>query len=100
MHGCYLPGLAETFWGALTTCSEQFWPLNWGKEMIESSSLLAFGIFFSACDCIIAGKTLNIFLVQERQNLGGRWIGSVLLCHIWLQRREVLHVGYVCLKNL
>lgn len=47
MHGCYLPGLAETFWGALTACSEQFWLLNWGKEMIESSSLLAFGIFLA-----------------------------------------------------
>lgn len=67
--------------------------------MLESSSLLAFGIFLSTCGCIIAVKTLNIFLVQERQNPGRRWIGCVLLCHIWLQRRGSIACGICAPKE-
>lgn len=97
MHGCYLSGLVERIWGHFNYLLRTLWPLYWGKQMLESSLLLAFGIFFSTCGCIISGKMLNVFLVQERQTPGRRWIGSVLLCHIWLQRREVLHVGCVLL---
>lgn len=58
--------------------------------------IVSFWYFSSTCCCLITGKPLNFFLVQEGQNRGRRWIGSVLLCHAWLQRRKGLHGGDMC----
>lgn len=96
MRGCYLPGLVGRPLGYLNYLLGTLLAvvLDGGSAWI--TFIVSFWYFSSTCCCLITGKPLNFFLVQEGQNRGRRWIGSVLLCHAWLQRRKGLHGGDMC----
>lgn len=92
-------GWLKDLWGVWATCSEHFWCCTGGGSAWITFVVSSWYFFSTRC-CLIAGEALNFFLVQEGQDPGRGWIGSAVLCHAWLRRREGLHGGYELLKSL